>query len=40
MIERHLITPVSHGEVAYTLPLFKEYIAATQNPDSEFYWYM
>ena len=38
MLERHLIIPVNHGEVAYTLPLFKEFIKETQNPDSEFYW--
>ena len=38
MLERHLIIPDNHGEVAYTLPLFKEFIKETQNPDSEFYW--
>ena len=38
MLERHLIIPVNHGEVAYTLPLFKEFIKEMQNPDSEFYW--
>ena len=40
MLERHLIIPVNHGEVDYTLPLFKEFIKETQNPDSEFYWPM
>ena len=40
MLERHLIMPVGHDEVTYTLPLFREFVKETQNPDSEFYWYI
>lgn len=38
MLERHLIEPIGHGKVAFTLPLFSEYLTETQNEDSKFYW--
>lgn len=34
MIQQDLIRPAGNGRVRFKLPLFKEYLADTQNPDS------
>lgn len=34
MIQQNLITPVDNGRVRFKLPLFKQYLSDTQNPDS------
>ncbi|KGE70458.1 hypothetical protein [Limosilactobacillus reuteri] len=34
MIQQGLIIPAGNGRVKFKLPLFKEYLADTQNPDS------
>ncbi|WP_331196277.1 hypothetical protein [Limosilactobacillus pontis] len=34
MIQQDLITPAGNGRVRFKLPLFKEYLNDTQNPDS------
>ena len=34
MIQQDLITPVDNGRVRFKLPLFKQYLSDTQNPDS------
>lgn len=43
MIQQDLISPAGNGRVRFKLPLFKEYPADTQNPDSirynPFYWF-
>ena len=36
-LARHLIVATGYGKVAYTLPQFKEFILATQNPDTIYY---
>lgn len=42
MIQQDLISPAGNGRVRFKLPLFKEYLADTQDPDSirynPFYW--
>ena len=43
MIQQDLISPAGNGRVRFKLPLFKEYLADTQDPDSirynPFYWF-
>ena len=34
MIQQDLITPAGNGRVRFKLPLFKQYLNDTQNPDS------
>lgn len=34
MIQQELISPAGNGRVRFKLPLFKEYLADTQDPDS------
>lgn len=36
-LARHLIVATGYGKVAYTLPQFKEFILATQDPDTIYY---
>lgn len=38
MIDRNLVQPSTYGKVQYTLPLFDQFIKATQDPNSEFFW--
>lgn len=35
---RHLVRPATYGHVEYTLPFFKEFIQATQDPNSLYYY--
>lgn len=39
-IARHLVVPSSFGHVQYTLPYFEEFIKATQDPNSMYYYYI
>lgn len=34
MIQQDLVSPAGNGKVKFKLPLFKEYLADTQDPDS------
>ena len=36
-LARYLIVATGYGKVAYTLPQFKEFILATQDPDTIYY---
>ncbi len=38
MLDRNIIKPSTYGKVQYTLPLFDQFIKATQDPNSEFFW--
>lgn len=37
-IAGHLVRPATYGKVEYTLPYFRDFIMATQNPDSMYYY--
>lgn len=37
-IARHLVQPGSYGHVQYILPFFNEFIRATQDPDSIYFY--
>lgn len=37
-IARHLVRPGSYGHVQYILPFFNEFIWATQDPDSIYFY--